>query len=221
MRFPLLSVLMLATFVATRAAPAQVEEELLYDPRENTNGFMVGLRGSFVPGISVSGERQFEGTEVATTWGSGYGVQVGYGFSPRLLFFGSVDHTTHESDNAQISSNITLYHFDFGARYHFRPADYRYVPYVSLAFGGKQLYTREFIEPGGTARRTTINARAIIPGGGMQVFFSENFAVEGNAAVSFGGFRRISIDGAGRHRLYSNGGVTSRVTLGVNWYPND
>lgn len=221
MRFSMLLGLVLAASSLVRTAHAQLEEELLYDPFENTRGFMLGLRGGFVPAMAASGERQFEGTDVATTWGSGYGVQLGYGYSPHLLFFGSVDQSTHESDNAQISSDITLYHFDFGARWHFRPSDYRIVPYVSLAIGGKQLYTHQFIDPGGTARRTTINARAIVPGGGLQVFFTENFAVEGNAAVSIGGFRRISIDGAGRQRLYSNGGVTSRISLGVNWYPND
>jgi hypothetical protein len=220
MRSSLLIPFVLAASLPARAAYAQAEE-LLYDPYANIQGFLVGLRGAFVPGTTASGERQFEGTEVETTWGSGFGVQVGYGYSPHLLFFASVDRTAHESDNAQIASGITLYHFDFGARYHFRLTDYRYVPYVSLGFGGKQLFTRQFIDSGGTARRTTINARAIIPGGGMQVFFSENFAVEGNLAVSIGSFRRISIDGVGRQRLYSNGGVTSRITLGVNWYPSD
>ena len=220
MRPSLLVALAFASTLAARSAHGQVEE-LLYDPHGNVEGFMIGLRGGFVPAMTATGERQFEGTEVATTWGSGFGVQMGYGYSPRLLFFASVDETAHESNNAQIFGAITMYHFDFGARFHIRPADPRLVPYVSLAVGGKQVYTRRFIESGGTARRATLNARAIVPGGGMQLFFTEDFALEGNVAVSVGGFRRISIDGSGRQRLYSSGGVTSRVTVGVNWYPND
>ena len=221
MRSSLLVAFVLSASLPARALDAQVREELLYDPRDNTEGFMLGVRGTVVPGVSLSGERQFEGTDVDANWGSGFGVVVGYGYSPHLLFFGSIDQTMHESDNAQIVSDITLYHFDFGARWLFRPADVRYVPYVSLAVGGKQLYTRRFIDPGGTARRTTINARSVIPGGGMQVFFSENFAFDGSVGVSIGSFRRISIDGSGRQRLYSSGGVTTRVALGVNWYPSD
>lgn len=211
--------LVFALVLSVRAVYGQ-GEELLYDPFENTTGFMVGVRGSFVPGTSASGERQFAGTELATTWGSGGGLVFGYGLTPHLLLFGSVDASLHDSDNAQIVSGITLYHFDFGARYHFRLPDYRYVPYVSFAFGGKQLFARRFIDSGGTARRTTINARAIVPGGGLQVFFTEDFAVEGNVAVSIGSFRNISIDGSGKQRLFSDGGVTSRISLGVNWYPS-
>lgn len=221
MRSSLLLAFVLSAWVPLRALDAQVREELLYDPRDNTEGFMIGVRATMVPGVSFSGERQFEGTDVEVNWGSGFGVMVGYGYSPHLFFFGSIDETMHESDNAQIVGDITLYHFDFGARWMFRPEDVRYVPYVSLAVGGKQLYTRRFIDSGGTARRTTINARAVIPGAGMQVFFSENFAVDGSVGVSFGGFRRISIDGSGRQRFYSDGGVTTRVAVGVNWYPSD
>lgn len=219
MRSKLLLVLAFMSALAARPVSAQVVEELLYDPRGITEGLMVGLRLGFVPGTTLTGERQFEGIEVATTWGSGGGVMVGYGITPQLLMFGSVDQSAHDSDNARIVGNITLYHFDFGARFHFHLRDVRYVPYASLAFGGKQLYTRTFIDTLGVSRRATINARAIIPGAGLQFFFSENFAFDANLSLSLGSFHKIDVAGGGRQSLQSDGGTTSRMSVGVNWYP--
>jgi hypothetical protein len=93
------------------------------------------------------------------------------------------------------------------------------VPYAALAFGGKQLYTRTFIDTLGVSRRATINARAIIPGAGLQFFFSENFAFDANLSLSLGSFHKIDVAGGGRQSLQSDGGTTSRMSVGVNWYP--
>jgi hypothetical protein len=219
MRVSLCIFMALVSLVSSRRLHAQ-GEELLYDPRDITSGLLVGARGTAVPGTSATGKGQSAGTDLATTWGSGGGLIVGYGSSPRLLFFASVDYSTHESDNAQIAGDITLWHFDFGARFHLHLPNVRYVPYVSLAAGGKQLYTREFIDTLGVARPATINARAIVPGAGMQVFLLDNFAIDGQVAVSIGSFGRINMEG-NRRRLRTDGGVTTRVMIGVNWYPDD
>jgi hypothetical protein len=219
-RSSLLLALIVSAPLFARSARAQAPgEELLYDPRSITSGIMVGLSGGFVPGTTVTGERQFEGTEVKTTWGSGVGLQAGYGYTPRLLFLASIDRSSHSSDNAQIAGDITLYHYDFGARYQFHRRDVRYVPYVSLAVGGKQFKTRSFIDSSGVARRATFNARAIIPGGGMQLFFTENFALDANVVVSIGSVHRIDIQQVQRSSMKSSGGLTTRLRVGVNWYP--
>ena len=220
MRVSLLPALAVLMMLATRPAFGQVEE-LLYDPREITEGVAIGLRGTFLTGMSAAGEGQFEGIDVATTWGSGFGALLGYGITPRLLLFASVDHTVHDSDNARIAGDITLYHFDFGARYHWHLRDVRFVPYASLALGGKQLYTRTFIDTLGVSRRATINARAVIPGAGMQFFFTENFALDGGVAVSVGSFGKIDVEGSGRRKFESSGGRTTRLTVGLSWYPDD
>lgn len=214
----LLSVLLIAFLATARDVRAQLDEEL-FDPRDNTKGWVFGLRGFYVPPVSASGEGQFDDIEIETTWGSGLGVLIGYGYTQSLLFYGQVDQSVHDPDNAQIAGGITLYHFDFGARYHLRLRDPRFVPYAALAFGGKQLYTKRFIDPEtATATRATINALSVVPGGGIQIFLSENFAFDANAAVSIGSFRRISILGT-RQRMESNGAVTARISVGVNWYP--
>jgi hypothetical protein len=218
MRPLLLIVLALTLAIAAKPVHGQAEE-LLYDPRGITEGLMVGLRATFVPGVTVTGERQFEGIDVATTWGTGAGIIVGYGVSPRLLLFGSVDHSAHDSDNARVAGDITLYHFDFGVRFHLHLRDVRYVPYATLAAGGKQLYTRTFIDTLGVVHRATINARAIVPGAGFQFFFRENFAFDGNVSLSIGSFRRIDVEGSGRQKFHSSGGTTARISAGVNWYP--
>lgn len=195
------------------------EDELLYDPRDNTVGFLLGLRGTFTSATTATGEGQFEGVDVATTWGTGGGILVGYGATRSFLVFASIDHTAHDSDNSRIADDITLYHFDLGVRYHLRLADERYVPYASLGFGGKQLYTHAFIDTLGVAHRATINGRAIVAGAGMQYFVSENFAIDGGLAVSIGSFGKIDVEGSGRRSFSSGGGTTTRVMIGVNWYP--
>jgi hypothetical protein len=89
-----------------------------------------------------------------------------------------------------------------------------------LALGAKQLYTHEFVDTAGVARRTTINARTISPGVGMQFFISENFALDGSAMWSFGDFNKIDVDQTGESKLTSSGGTTMRVRFGVSWYPD-
>ncbi|HSJ63126.1 MAG TPA: hypothetical protein VK922_04370 [Gemmatimonadaceae bacterium] len=218
MRPSLLTALALVSLLASRPAHGQLEDDL-FDPRDNTKGLALGVRGGFVSGLSTTGERNYAGIDLATTWGSGVGLQVGYGYSPRLLFYGSVDHSWVDSDNTQVIGDLTLYHFDFGVRYHLHLRDVRYVPYVSLALGGKQLYTRSFIDTLGVSRPATINGRAIVPGAGMQLFVTEDLAVDGQVAVSIGGFGKIDVDGGGRRMYQSSGGQTVRVLFGASWYP--
>jgi hypothetical protein len=219
-RSSLLLALIVSAPLFARSARAQAPgEELLYDPRSITSGLTVGLSGGFVPGTTITGEGQFEGTEVKTTWGSGVGLHGGYGYTPRLLFIASIDRSSHSSDNAQVAGDITLYHYDFGARYQFHRRDVRYVPYVSLAIGGKQFKARSFIDTSGVARRATFNARAIIPGGGMQLFFTEDFAVDANVVISIGSVHRVDIQQVQRSSMKSSGGLTTRLRVGVSWYP--
>ena len=219
-RSSLLLALIVSAPLFARSGSAQLpDEELLYDPRSITNGFMVGLSGGFVTGTTVTGEGQYEGTEVKTTWGSGVGLHGGYGYTPRLLLLASIDRSSHSSDNAQIAGDITVYHYDFGARYQFHRRNVRYVPYVSLAVGGKQFKTRSFIDTTGVVRRATLNARAIIPGGGMQLFFTDDFALDANVVVSIGSAHRIDIRGVQRSSMKSSGGLTTRLRVGVNWFP--
>lgn len=214
---PLLAALA-ATFIVTPSLHAQAEE-LLYDPRDITEGFVLGIRGSFSAGTSATFEAPFDGVEIATTWGTGGGVLLGYGLTPTLLFYASVDQTRHDSDNARVQSDITLYHIDFGARYHFQFGDPRLVPYASLGVGGKQLYTHGFNDSTGVVRRATINARAFVVGGGFQYFFTEDFAIDGGMALSIGSFNKFDVEGSGRRNVNSDGGLTTRVMIGVNWYP--
>ncbi|HUF29632.1 MAG TPA: hypothetical protein VMM77_03135 [Gemmatimonadaceae bacterium] len=216
----LLLPLIVCSSLVVRSGYAQAPaEELLYDPRTITSGIMVGLSGGFVPGTTVTGERQSEGTEIKTTWGSGIGGHLGYGYTPRLLLLMGIERSSHGSDNAQVVGDITLYHFDFGVRYHFHRRDVRYVPYASLAVGGKQFKTRSFIDTSGVVRRATFNARAINPGGGMQLFFTENFTLDANVIVSIGSVHRIEIHQVQRSTMKSSGGLTTRLRVGVNWYP--
>lgn len=210
---------MLALAASPLAAAAQ-QEELLYDPRENTEGFLFGVAGHFVPAITVTGKDAFAGTELKTTWASGGGVTFGYGYKHRWLFFGTVDVAKPESDNATVDGQITFWHFDFGARMHFHLEDHRVVPYASLAIGAKQLHTRSFIDSTGVQRSATLNARMLAPGVGVQFFPYEDFAIDAAVVLGLGSFNRLDVSGVGKAKLKSDGGTTTRLRVGVNWYPS-
>jgi hypothetical protein len=53
----------------------------------------------------------------------------------------------------------------------------------------------------------------------MQLFFTEDFALDANVVVSIGSAHRIDIQGVQRSSMKSSGGLTTRLRVGVNWYP--
>lgn len=221
MKLSLYALVLAASLAAPLRAGAQRpgEEELLYDPRENTVGALVELNAGFLPGVTVTGSGALDFFEVKTTWSSSIGFVVGYGITPSWLIYGGVDRAKPNSDNARVLGSMTLDHFDVGLRYNHHLADVRLVPYADVAFSGKQLYARQLVDTLGVARRTTINGRAVAVGAGVQYFFTENFALDGSAKVSIGSFGRVWIDGSKRQSIDSSGGTTTRFRVGVAWYP--
>lgn len=215
----LASLVLLAALCLPTAAKAQ-GEELLYDPRENTNGVMLGLAGHFVPAIRVSDTDAFEGASVRTTWATGGGVQVGYGYGRRWLFYAGMDVANPQSNDVTVDGDFTFWHYDFGARLHHHLTDHRIVPYLSLAVGAKQLHTRHFIDSTGVERSATLNARSIAPGVGVLYFPYEDLAFDASLVFGFGSFTRLHVTGVTSRKLDSEGGTSTRLRFGLNWYPS-
>src|SRR5688572_11902426 len=77
--------------------------------------------------------------EIKTENGQGLGIEVGYGFTPRVLVFASADLAKQRSNFQSLDGNMGLAHIELGARLAFPAAGKRAAPYLSALVGGQAL----------------------------------------------------------------------------------
>ena len=105
----------------TSAASAQVTPEVATAQNKSR------ARGFFVGGSYEGNGVAFQNGDGAGL-GPGFGVTLGYGFTPRLALYGQLSGVSDDS----VYGNYGLGHIDLGLRVHFRAPARTVVPFVQL-----------------------------------------------------------------------------------------
>jgi len=192
-----------AAFVRSPApAPENQTATAQKQNKSRSMGFFVG--GGFEGnGVAV------EGSDV-TESGSGFGLTLGYGFTPRVAIYGQISGARVES--ADVFGDYGLGHFDVGARVHFRAPTKTVVPFIQFGLSSRAI-GYEFLGDdwvvtgfGGTF------------GVGLNAHFTPAVAFTTSGVWSVGSLSNLKINGDSVP-FDSFGFTTARVHIGIIWFP--
>lgn len=153
----------------------------------------------------------FEGTGIvdSTTQesGSGAGLVLGYGFSPRWSLYGEVSGAgINGGDGGFTFTRTRLTHVDMGTRVHFRAGTNTVVPFVQFGLSGRG-ESRDITFFSETHTVSSSGA-GVCFGGGLNAHLNPAFALSAAVTWSVG-----NVSGnAGR-------ATSTRVHLGIIWFP--
>jgi hypothetical protein len=192
-------------FATLAAAPAAAQQ------RSSVRGLQVGAHLSGV-GIELAADPDDE-----EDTGGGVGIRVGWGVSEVVVLYAQLDGADVDGDDDALGAGggdtFSLAHLDLGARFHFGAGRRRLVPYLDAAVGGALL--RDDTDAGDV----TLSGTVVSFGGGVQYFVSRALALDGSVKLSVGELKDVDIDGESDELDDPLELTTSRINLGVTWYP--
>jgi hypothetical protein len=186
------------------------------DRGDRTTGFMVGVHTIAAPGVAISGEDVRD--DFHTTLGGGAGAMLGYGFTPMLSGYVSVDVAKQGSGMSDLQGSFGLVHFEIGARVNVPIAKPRMLPFVSVAVGRRALGAHITDDANEEEYDAAFSGGMLALGGGVQYFASPSTTFETALELGTGSFGTLDIDG---DRESVNVGRSSSIRLraGIVWRP--
>lgn len=201
-----LSTLLAATSGAILLVAAPAAAQSTATPVSSHKGFFLGAH---LNNSSVSSDDLFEDSEN----GGGAGIQLGWGFTPRLSLFGEA--TVARLSDSEGDAGFS--HVDIGVRYAWTGAR-KWVPSLEAAFTGRGIASDDVeLEPG-VVGDLRITGAGFTLGGGVQYFFTPKFAVGAQLKWTGGKFDKYEFDGEEVDGLDADA-TSTRVNIGVTWYP--
>ena len=204
---------LLALLASSAPLAAQMPSSSL--PRANTGKLFLGLG---LNGTSMHVDES-DVSEDETNNGGGISGQIGWGFTPKFALFleaGAARINTDDDDD------FTLSHVDLGARYHFVSPSRAFVPYLEAALTHRSANADDvqFDDGTGTFEDVDIefSGNGFTLGGGIQFFVSPAWALNAGLKWTTGEFDKLKVDNVSIEDLDIDA-TTTRLTLGINWYP--
>jgi hypothetical protein len=187
-------------------------------PREaRTTGLMFGVHTIAAPAITITGE-DIDGS-FSTTFGTGAGVMLGYGFTRAFSGFVALDvarQKTNPDDEPEGSWGLA--HLAVGARVNLPLGTPSTQPYVSASVGRRGLGGHVTDLETGDEADVSLSGRMFAVGGGLEHAFSPTMAIDGGVEMSFGRFNRLDW-GGDKATWQVNGSTSLRMRVGVTWRP--
>jgi hypothetical protein len=171
-------------------------------------------------GLFVEAHFQGHGVTVEeddTDSGRGFGVKIGYGFTPLLTAYIGIDGASMDVADP-VTQRVTgdeyaLVYFDLGGRLNFRSGPNSIVPYLDGSING---IASTYATSAGDA---TFSGAGGSIGGGIQYFFSPKFAFNGGLDLTFGSYNELEVNG--QTESVDLGFTGARIDIGLSWYPFD
>ena len=170
----------------------------------STKGFFLGahLNGSSV----TIDESDFE----EESNGGGLGIQLGYGFTPRIALF--IDGTA-----AQLEDEVGFGHFDLGVRYAFTSPTRRWVPSIEAAFTSRALM-KDDAEIEGEVVDLEVLGSGLTLGFGLQYYTAPGWAIGAGLKFTGGEFTDVKVDNV-TVEGFEIDATSTRFNIGVTWFP--
>ncbi len=164
-------------------------------------------RGFFV-GVSSEGNGVVLDNNDEADSGAGFGVTIGYGFTPKLALYGQLSGGSVEDADG----GYGVGHFDLGLRVHFRAPANTVVPFVQAGLSGRAL-TRDIY-----GDNLELSGVGVAFGGGINAHFNPALAFTTGVTWSVGNIGNAKVNGSAVS--FDPYGVTSaRLHLGIIWFP--
>ena len=194
-----IAAVILTTFAASTAASAQQPVAA----RSHTQGINLGIHAN-------GSSHKFDDSDV-TESGSGLGLRLGWGFSNTFMLYAQADAASIGS--ADGNGDYALAHVDLGARFTFGNAASAWRPYLDIAANGRG--AAQTIE----GSDVTITGAGIAGGGGVQYFMTRWLGLDVGLKFTSGKYTEATIDDESFDIDDSDRALSTRVNIGLSWYP--
>lgn len=209
----ILAVLLVAAVAAPGTAVAQHRQSVAEAPA----GVMLNAHSVAALGTTVRPATGF-GEPFSTGLGAGGGIQVGYGFTPRIMAYLGVEIAKQGSRTFGLDGNMGLTHLEAGARLSFPIRNSRIQPYVTASVARRTLGTTVVDVLEGESTKLRFSGMSVGAGGGIQYFLSPALAIDGGVTVGLGKFGTLKRD-QDRLKVDTANSTTARLMAGLSWYP--
>jgi opacity protein-like surface antigen len=200
-----LALLVATATVAFISAPTSAAAQ-----SSTTRGLSLGL---YLQGASL----EVEGGDPGS--GGGGGLRVGYGFNRIVTGFVRFDGSKTDIEDATVEGQWTLGHAEIGARFHFANSLRRWVPWLEAAAGGRAVSVSDAVVEGEQETAdVTFSGGAFSLGGGLDVYLSQNWALDVGLAWTSGEFNEIEVGAISASGLDIDA-QSFRFNVGVAWWP--
>jgi hypothetical protein len=165
-------------------APSRADAQV----NSRSTGLMVGAH---VAGASIS----IEGSDRSA--GPGAGATLAYGFDSGVAAFAQMDYSKVDVRNQpDAPGKWGIWHFDFGARYHFGGLTDNIRPFLQAAVSVRDITVKEVGDVGGvTIEQIDFGGFAGSVGGGVQLHVVPSFAFEFAGMLGWGTLTDAKVDG--------------------------
>jgi hypothetical protein len=193
---------------AVAAPPTERANQAPVPPAATTSASTQGKSRSmgFFVGVNYEGNGAVVEDIDGADSGAGFGVTLGYGFTPQLALYGQLSGASMES------GSYALGHFDIGLRAHFRAPAKTVVPFVQVGLSGRAFRQDVFgdtVEAGGAGFSF---------GAGLNAHFTPAVAFTTGVAWAVGNLGNFKVSGISVTDE-SLGLTTARVHFGIIWFP--
>lgn len=200
---PFRAALLTAVALAVTTVTAAAQES-------TTRGFVIGLHAG---GASLAVESQDRDNA------GGGGLIVGYGLNRRVTLFAQADGAEFDDvSSPDIDGTWTMGHFDLGVRFHFANSLRSWVPFLQASLGQRVVSVQDPIVDGTAEDEVSFSGAAFTLGGGIDYYFSENFALDVQLLWSGGEFTTIRVNNVSASG-FDFDAASTRFNLGVAWWP--
>jgi len=204
---------LLFAFVFSLASPVPAQGQTSDAQTDDQEEILSGTEGLF-----LEAHLQGHGVTVEdddTDNGRGFGVKVGYGFTPLITAYLGIDGASMDvgdpGTRSLAANEYSLVYVDLGGRLNFRSGQNSVVPYLDASLSG---IASTYSTSGGDV---TFSGSGASVGAGLQYFVSRQFALNGGLDLTFGSYDEVE---AGSQTESVDLGFTgARIDVAVSWYP--
>lgn len=192
-----------AAMLAASAAPSAAQES-------TTRGFVLGLHAS---GASLQVESQDRNNA------GGAGLLVGYGLNRHFTLLLQADVAEFDNQSAgDVEGTWALGHFDLGVRFNFANSLRSYVPFLQGSLGVRAVGVQDAVVNGSPENDVSFTGSTFSVGGGIDFYFSEQWALDVALLWSSGEFDTLHVNNASVSG-FDIDAKSARFNLGVTWWP--
>lgn len=191
----------LAAMAAAPAASAQVGDA----------GVVMG-KGFFLATHLNGSSLSLEGEDPES--GGGFGLALGYAFTPKVSLFFGFDAAVMEAGNAAYSDGYEFAQGDLGVRFSFTDGTKKLAPYGEVALTG----IAAILDDAELSDEVTISGGGLTLGGGLTYFFSRKLAGDVGFRYGIHQFTEAEVDGE-TVEFDAVDSRTGRFNLGIRWFP--
>ena len=179
--------------------------------RSNTEGFHIGLNGSYKHWTSSF----FNKLDETEPMGLGGGINIGYGINQHFELLASYDAHTFKFKNEW--DDYTISAVGIGVRYNFGGTLQAIRPFAEVAYNYQNLYISP-VSLNGELIEYELKGGAIAFGAGINFFVTPKFAIQARGGANLGKFSTFLVDGEG---IEDRPDIkTFQFGIGINYYFN-